>query len=216
MRGKVCIGSAGKRLRRDHPRLCGEKIFEIVLVRFFPGSPPPMRGKVISTRITGVKIRITPAYAGKSSPFACRMTLTKDHPRLCGEKEVLRVEETETEGSPPPMRGKVQPLADGCMQARITPAYAGKSSKITSIFFMIKDHPRLCGEKGVLFMVENLLVGSPPPMRGKGKFSICLYRSFGITPAYAGKRIQRIEDEKVEKDHPRLCGEKCRGSCPSS
>ena len=31
---------------RDHPRLCGEKRFEMQCILHHTGSPPPMRGKV--------------------------------------------------------------------------------------------------------------------------------------------------------------------------
>ena len=34
----------------DHPRLCGEKHFPIKLMCPPPGSPPPMRGKVLNIR----------------------------------------------------------------------------------------------------------------------------------------------------------------------
>ena len=51
--------------------------------------------------------------------------------------------------------------------------------------------------------------GSPPPMRGKGGKKHLLKWCTGITPAYAGKRIQYQAGAMGLKDHPRLCGEKC-------
>ncbi len=49
----------------DHPRVCGEKKFCRRLSLLHLGSPPRMRGKVISLS-SGLYIRrITPAYAGK-------------------------------------------------------------------------------------------------------------------------------------------------------
>ena len=86
MRGKVTVAIlihltfritpayAGKRnhwqkktsLRKDHPRLCGEKVRNAVYGVFLLGSPPPMRGKAARTLINDNIIRITPAYAGKS------------------------------------------------------------------------------------------------------------------------------------------------------
>ena len=33
----------------DHPRLCGEKFIDKLFNTFITGSPPPMRGKVISS-----------------------------------------------------------------------------------------------------------------------------------------------------------------------
>ena len=46
-------------------------------------------------------------------------------------------------------------------------------------------------------------------MRGKdlGHFFTCSY--FGITPAYAGKRPDSLRKQGEQRDHPRLCGEKC-------
>ena len=52
-------------IKWDHPRLCGEKLGELVLVRLGFGSPPPMRGKAFSTSASCSAMRITPAYAGK-------------------------------------------------------------------------------------------------------------------------------------------------------
>ena len=46
------------------------------------------------------------------------------------------------------MRGKAQRAFHGIVTIGITPAYAGKSTVIPKIEDGIKDHPRLCGEKG--------------------------------------------------------------------
>ena len=45
-------------------------------------------------------------------------------------------------------------------------------------------------------------------MRGKGFQSGEGQFLIGITPAYAGKSHYWIPESKLEKDHPRLCGEK--------
>ena len=45
-------------------------------------------------------------------------------------------------------------------------------------------------------------------MRGKeyqNKQHPCIQ---GITPAYAGKSLEKAVHERVERDHPRVCGEK--------
>ena len=85
MRGKaarLCLFSfflgiapayAGKRLAsavvppssEDHPRVCGEKSFTLLLRHGFKGSPPRMRGKEYVSQVGKQKRRITPAYAGK-------------------------------------------------------------------------------------------------------------------------------------------------------
>ena len=72
--------------------------------------------------------RITPAYAGKRlfrHPFS---SLKRDHPRLCGEKQVFLRYGHMFLGSPPPMRGKGLKSVREVFRHRITPAYAGKSS----------------------------------------------------------------------------------------
>ena len=127
-----------------------------------------MRGKVSVGRLEIISVGITPAYAGKSPPHT-RYTHTQwDHPRLCGEKPV-----------------SLQLPHDSL---RITPAYAGKSAEIESLQGKLEDHPRLCGEKRCTVSFNRLLMGSPPPMRGKVTNHAPRRCRKGITPAYAGKR----------------------------
>ena len=110
-----------------------------------------MRGKAAYLAVGRLKIRITPAYAGKSTI----------------QKHLKSV----NLGSPPPMRGKVPPFIDFAVAPRITPAYAGKRTTCTLTLSLPQDHPRLCGEKlGITANAYNDR-GSPPPMRGKVSFS---------------------------------------------
>ena len=90
----------------------------------------------------------------------------------------------------------------------ITPAYAGKRSKVYRCICGDRDHPRLCGEKPAYLLQRSRLQGSPPPMRGKAALPAVPLRRSGITPAYAGKRKAHWTREDVTRDHPRLCGEK--------
>ena len=45
-------------------------------------------------------------------------------------------------------------------------------------------------------------------MRGKGKPWALFFRVHRITPAYAGKSSLTLSHKLIQKDHPRLCGEK--------
>ena len=65
------------------------------------------------------------------------------------------------------MRGKDQIRIRPYALERITPAYAGKSRQSGKVQIVVKDHPRLCGEKETACFRHFLLPGSPPPMRGK-------------------------------------------------
>ena len=66
------------------------------------------------------------------------------------------------------MRGKVSNDLRRNIRIGITPAYAGKRSISTILFFTNWDHPRLCGEKGECVDLVK--------------------KHLWITPAYAGKR----------------------------
>ena len=91
-------------------------------------------------------------------------------------------------GSPPRVRGKVQPERDVQDAARITPAYAGKRIKLRKRHSICGDHPRACGEKTKPVPAGGILMGSPPPVRGKVRKD-----SRSKAPCW---------------DHPRVCGEK--------
>ena len=86
------------------------------------------------------------------------------------------------------MRGKGDICIAADSRIGITPAYAGKSFQKLLHNPLPQDHPRLCGEKRGAYSILFLLLGSPPPMRGK---------------AHTAHRIRHST-----KDHPRLCGEK--------
>ena len=131
----------------DHPRLCGEKNGINAKLQLVQGSPPPMRGKETAANASLHCLRITPAYAGKSRQSLHIEKNIWDHPRLCGEKKVIRQCCYHGGGSPPPMRGKVSFTLAADIGRRITPAYAGKSFLHPRRRHRQKDHPRLCGEK---------------------------------------------------------------------
>ena len=151
------------------------------------GSPPPMRGKGHNRKAEKGGLRITPAYAGKS----CRNRGTDcniwDHPRLCGEKQAKHGKKIINPGSPPPMRGKGMHTTKASPDQRITPAYAGKRTGLICKYPLVRDHPRLCGEKDRANKKMHVVQGSPPPMRGKEVIKATKNLPARITPAYAGK-----------------------------
>ena len=112
---------------RDHPRVCGEKVYHKPRGFSMQGSPPRMRGKVPNTCVTTTCCGITPAYAGKSYTRTCYAYNVRDHPRVCGEKSYHFLERSVGQGSPPRMRGKARSPSHRLTLYGITPAYAGKS-----------------------------------------------------------------------------------------
>ena len=133
--------------KRDHPRVCGEKLRGAVRFSTAIGSPPRMRGKACIWIPIKASVRITPAYAGKSRFRGRCRTGNGDHPRVCGEKRWAYSLAPNTLGSPPRMRGKGLFVRACHVRFRITPAYAGKSFMLTVFGALKGDHPRVCGEK---------------------------------------------------------------------
>ena len=125
---------AGKRKRlppwlvicRDHPRVGGEKPSKQPLRAAYWGSPPRGRGKVQLDDPEGGDLRITPAWAGKSSNSAHAAQRARDHPRVGGEKLEKTRPDIYRQGSPPRGRGKVPFFRRFATIAGITPAWAGK------------------------------------------------------------------------------------------
>ena len=106
------------------------------------------------------------------------------------------------------MRGKAPLRTAHSISRRITPAYAGKSSRPLRPPECRKDHPRVCGEKQKKSPTGLVTRGSPPHVRGKGADEQGVGGVAGITPAYAGKRVRCSQQALPCTDHPRMCGEK--------
>ena len=92
---------------RDHPRVCGEKWNKLHFGEDCQGSPPRVRGKVVSFLKKRCCIGITPACAGKRCKHYYIRMCKRDHPRVCGEKAHFRCSKFYKVGSPPRVRGKV-------------------------------------------------------------------------------------------------------------
>ena len=166
-----------------------------------------MRGKLIIVHVISKVDRITPAGAGKTSPFALGKSAPQDHPRRCGENISTARRYTRLKGSPPQVRGKLVSLFDARMPARITPAGAGKTLVRWSIVHGTWDHPRRCGENRMSRECRLSALGSPPQVRGKLCRCLGTDSCKGITPAGAGKTVFGTDRRTAAEDHPRRCGE---------
>ena len=132
--------------------MCGEKTHTFMHLSTELGSPPRVRGKDYLPHPARALLRITPACAGKSGAALTCPPETRDHPRVCGEKQTKLLRRQLPQGSPPRVRGKGDLLNDLLRQLGITPACAGKrwSRRNTSLCY--RDHPRVCGEKVLQIM----------------------------------------------------------------
>ncbi len=148
--------------------MCGEKGNSVYRHRSVVGSPPRVRGKVLMLEAAQEPIGITPACAGKREAAKAGISLSEDHPRVCGEKSKIWGRAFGPVGSPPRVRGKGLPAVWNCTGHRITPACAGKSFPRRARHGCRWDHPRVCGEKHLNAVVKCHQIGSPPRVRGKG------------------------------------------------
>ena len=158
---------------------------------------------------------ITPACAGKRFASAATSAPLRDHPRVCGEKVLVRGADGLPAGSPPRVRGKVKRMYNAGANRGITPACAGKRVKHCVLRSFCLNHPRVCGEKVIHRRLLSIGRGSPPRARGKVRSNVRSTNSVGITPACAGKRGVFKLDTGAPRDHPRVRGEKSSASLPA-
>ena len=111
----------------DHPRVGGEKSISCWKRSMPVGSPPRGRGKDLHIRMATRQQGITPAWAGKSPALLIASMVSRDHPRVGGEKLAFPAILARELGSPPRGRGKVCFCVRLMFILWITPAWAGKS-----------------------------------------------------------------------------------------
>ena len=195
------------RLRRDHPRVCGEHAMEIMSRAAVLGSSPRMRGTPAPNAGGCAVAGIIPAYAGNTSRMNSSTSIPWDHPRVCGEHEESKTRVKAEMGSSPRMRGTLQRCPKRNQPPGIIPAYAGNTGLLVCPCADGGDHPRVCGEHPNTASSRYMSRGSSPRMRGTpGSFSL-ISSSTGIIPAYAGNTESVCEALVANWDHPRVCGQ---------
>ena len=215
-RPRITPACAGRRdrpglfcsIKKDHPRVCGEKMRNACSLSMRLGSPPRVRGEEPRRRAIGKPCRITPACAGRSGESRYSDAAVEDHPRVCGEKSPLVMVHARALGSPPRVRGEVLCVLKIDVDDRITPACAGRRHAVQWSSLNARDHPRVCGEKSKEQAEKECNPGSPPRVRGEDAMTEQLRFRHGITPACAGRSQRRRLSGRGVSDHPRVCGEK--------
>ena len=135
-------------------------------------------------------LRITPAYAGKTTNYRDNTAENKDHPRVCGKDANNKDKKPKWQGSPPRMRERHFAELLHSFPLRITPAYAGKTTRNPCKRHKQENHPRVCGKDPNYGGNLDLNKESPPRMRERRHSSRIFILVFGITPAYAGKTLK--------------------------
>ena len=131
-----------------------------------------MREELSLPFTSSLNSRITPAHAGKIAFAGLSALLGGDHPRACGKNSFLFIILPLFRGSPPRMREEFNSAVDNIIQARITPAHAGRivAGKLT----------------------VSAMPGSPPRMREESILADKIHSGARITPAHAGRMVHNI------------------------
>ena len=179
---------------RDHPRACGKNLMKDLC--------------------WCLRMRITPAHAGRIICHGCGACPFKDHPRACGKNAVCTFCRPKSPGSPPRMREESAAGTDSRSWTRITPAHAGRIRCRCVVLLLRGDHPRACGKNiggDTMTLGER---GSPPRMREECGFRSELIGNTGITPAHAGRIIARSYLIARRRGSPPRMREESFAPCP--
>ena len=104
------------------------------------------------------------------------------------------------------MRERPESMEQKWVEARITPARAGKTHQGYDETDDDRDHPRSCGKDTAIARYNMRLPGSPPLVRERPPCPLKKRKSYRITPARAGKTLVQLVDKGQDRDHPRSCG----------
>ena len=110
------------------------------------GSSPRMRGTHLVDGLVGLGRGIIPAYAGNTGRWLPDIRSRRDHPRVCGEHQMITSAISSARGSSPRMRGTPAVRSQVGRVEGIIPAYAGNTCCELSHAAEGWDHPRVCGE----------------------------------------------------------------------
>ena len=132
-----------------HPRIRGERKTSDLCKQHPDGSSPHTRGTLHRNVRNLVGRRFIPAYAGNASSACGQRSCSPVHPRIRGEREVLKKRVLVIDGSSPHTRGTPEPTTRLRSEVRFIPAYAGNASCCLCIPSLNTVHPRIRGERSL-------------------------------------------------------------------
>ena len=138
---------------------------------------------------------------------AAYLSLSRDHPRMCGEHMVQGLDTLVDAGSSPHVRGALTVGHATGREHGIIPACAGSTPNRSTASEYFRDHPRMCGEHIRNTMAARALEGSSPHVRGARLLIVLTVLTLGIIPACAGSTQALVHCPRRARDHPRMCGE---------
>ena len=205
--GKTIIHTVQRRVRREHPRVCGENAAVAIHGFGAIGTSPRMRGKQTVTGDAAAATGNIPAYAGKTQKVLSAPRQPPEHPRVCGENLLESPCLAGCGGTSPRMRGKPPTPSRTARTFGNIPAYAGKTGRPDLLTSPLEEHPRVCGENIDFFLGLRFTAGTSPRMRGKLLHDFEGGKVLRNIPAYAGKTTIHYHTGRDPLEHPRVCGE---------
>ena len=211
----ACAGNTSsliswRRCSKDHPRVCGEHASATAMTSIASGSSPRVRGtQQLPFQIVEF-LGIIPACAGNTRDGKMCITTGGDHPRVCGEHHLTEQNLSALMGSSPRVRGTQPQTHLGALRRGIIPACAGNTPAWPGPHWLMRDHPRVCGEHQSCSLKALMLLGSSPRVRGTPGRAGKAGDPAGIIPACAGNTCAAACCNTFTEDHPRVCGEHTR------
>ena len=169
--------------------------------------PPLARGRAVDPGSGSNSPGITPARAGKRGHAGGLLLCARNYPRSRGEEGPETPTCAANKELPPLARGRaistrVQHLAFG-----ITPARAGKRRPHPHGRFSWRNYPRSRGEETSWPFLVRSFAELPPLARGREDSTQAALVDAGITPARAGKSVDRGSTVLELWNYPRSRGE---------
>ena len=163
----------------DHPRVCGGAHAVHQNSPLMRGPSPRVRGSLQGIAI-GVDHRGTiPACAGEPRHTGGQPVLNRDHPRVCGGADAMRVMRVPGTGPSPRVRGSPSRGGRSVHHRGTIPACAGEPPILPVSMIRTWDHPRVCG--GARWYQEEGLCALGPSPRVRGSLE-----QFGVEPTDTG------------------------------
>ena len=176
------------------------------------GSSPRGRGKPSETPRLLRSVGLIPAWAGKTPHEQPGCLSQGAHPRVGGENLRLGRHHAVVRGSSPRGRGKPESKRPVHEDARLIPAWAGKTCASGWTSLTAWAHPRVGGENIGASWLPTIVKGSSPRGRGKPGGKLGDLRARGLIPAWAGKTETPASWATSSEAHPRVGGENARVS----
>ena len=190
-----------------HPHACGEHTAISDVSGFGVGSSPRMWGTPPRSPHQRPGARFIPTHVGNTDDRDVPQSGGPVHPHACGEHPAGRSTFANASGSSPRMWGTRNDRALYKPLHRFIPTHVGNTWLGLMSWAWGPVHPHACGEHGIPFGSESVLIGSSPRMWGTPILIISLRAPRRFIPTHVGNTGSGPTDTAALSVHPHACGE---------